>query len=47
MSFAIDAALARGTDKGRYPHLQAYRERLVKRPTYQRAVQLGGPVIMS
>ena len=47
MSFAVEAALARGTQDSQYPHLQAYRERLVKRPAYKRAVQLGGPVIMA
>lgn len=47
MSFAVEAALARGPQESQYPHLQAYRERLVKRPAYQRAIKLGGPVIMA
>jgi glutathione S-transferase len=47
MSFAVEAALSRGTGDQQYPHLQAYRERLVKRPAYQRAIKVGGPVIMS
>ena len=28
--------------ESQYPHLQAYRERLVKRPAYQRALEKGG-----
>ena len=47
MSFAVEAALARAMDASRYPHVQAYRERMVKRPAYQRAIKVGGPVIMS
>mgnify|MGYP006377739099 CR=1 FL=1 len=46
MSFAVEAALARGSDASQYPHLQAYRERMLKRPAYQRAIKVGGPVIM-
>ncbi len=47
MSFAVEAALARGEGAERYTHLAAYRERMVKRPAYQRAIEIGGPVIMS
>lgn len=47
MSFAVEAALSRGNDTNQYPHLQAYRERMAKRPAYQRAIKVGGPVIMS
>jgi glutathione S-transferase len=46
MSFAVEAALSRGSNASQYPHLQAYRERMVKRPAYQRAIKVGGPVIM-
>ena len=46
MSFAIEAALARGAKAADFPHLVAYREKMVSRPAYQRAVKLGGPVVM-
>ena len=46
MSFAIEAALARGAKAADFPHLVAYREKMVARPAYQRAVKLGGPVVM-
>lgn len=45
MSFAVEAALTRGTDAAPYPHVRAYRERMNARPAYQRGLQRGGPVI--
>ncbi len=47
MSFAVEAALARGAVASRYPRLVAYRERMQARPAYQRAVAKGGPVVMA
>ena len=47
MSFAVEAALARGVEVARFPHLAAYRARMQARPAYQRAVAKGGPVVMS
>ncbi|MDO8285503.1 MAG: glutathione S-transferase [Rhodoferax sp.] len=47
MSFAVEAALARGAEVARFPHLAAYRARMQARPAYQRAVAKGGPVVMS
>ncbi len=47
MSFAVEAALSRSQNVSAYPKLQAYADRLRARPAYQRAVQKGGPVIMS
>jgi glutathione S-transferase len=46
MSFAVEALLARGDDAARYPHVKAYRDRMVARPAYQRAIAKGGPVVM-
>ncbi|MFO1263652.1 MAG: glutathione S-transferase [Rhodoferax sp.] len=46
MSFAVEAALARGADVQKFPKLVAYRERLHARPAYQRALGKGGPVEM-
>ncbi len=46
MSFAVEALLARGNDASRYPHVKAYRDRMVARPAYQRAIAKGGPVVM-
>lgn len=45
MSFAVEAALTRGTDTAPYPHVRAWRDRMNARPAYQRALQRGGPVI--
>ena len=46
MSFAVEAALSR-TSHGASPgHLVAYRDRMVARPAYQRAVAKGGPVLI-
>jgi glutathione S-transferase len=47
MSFAIEAALARSPTEGKLPHLKAWLKRVQERPAYQRALQKGGPVIMS
>ena len=46
MSFAVEAALARGGNADAYPHLSAYCQRMQARPAYQRALEKGGPVIM-
>lgn len=46
MSFAVEAALARGGDEAAWPHLRAYRQRMHGRPAYQRALDKGGPVVM-
>ena len=46
MSFAVEAALARGGDESQWPHLVAYRRRMQERPAYQRALDKGGPVLM-
>jgi glutathione S-transferase len=46
MSFAVEAAMARGGDAKRFPHLAAYRDRMVALPAYQRGVAKGGPVVM-
>ena len=45
MSFAVEAALARGTAASAWPHLQAYLQRIQARPAYQRALAKGGPVL--
>jgi glutathione S-transferase len=47
MSFPVVAALARGADSTRFPKLAAYRARMEARPAYQRALAVGGPVVMS
>ncbi len=47
MSFAVEAVLARGSAGSQYPHLQAYRERMVARPAYRKAIEIGGPVVMA
>lgn len=46
MSFAVEAALSRTASGGSTPHLVAYRQRMVARPAYQRAIAKGGPVVM-
>ncbi len=46
MSFAVEAALSRAGN-GRFPNLQAYKDRMEARPAYQRGIEKGGPVIMS
>ena len=47
MSFAVEAALARGTAVSAWPHLQAYLQRIQARPAYLRALEKGGPVLMA
>ena len=47
MSFAVEAALSRSTDTAQYVKLAAYRDRMVARPAYQRAIAKGGPVVMA
>ena len=45
MSFAVEAALARGAAASAWPHLQAYLQRIQARPAYQQALAKGGPVL--
>ncbi|MBX3647530.1 MAG: glutathione S-transferase [Rhodocyclaceae bacterium] len=47
MSFPVEAALARGADHRRHPMLRAYKDRMEARPAYRRALEKGGPVVMS
>lgn len=47
MSFAVEAALARGAAASAWPHLHAYLQRIQARPAYQRALEKGGPVLMA
>lgn len=47
MSFAVEACLARGHTASQFKHLSAYRDKMATRPAYQRAVKIGGPVIMA
>ena len=47
MSFAVEAALARGADARQFPRLAAFKARMVARPAYQHALAKGGPVVMS
>jgi len=47
MSFAVEAAMARSANTAQYTKLAAYRERMVARPAYQRAIAKGGPVVMA
>ena len=42
MTFPLFALLARG-EAGELPNIQAWRERVERRPAWQRAVQQGGP----
>jgi glutathione S-transferase len=46
MSFAVEAAMSRADNAASYPHLKAYRDRMVALPAYRRAVEKGGPVVM-
>ena len=46
MSFAVEALLQRTGGADQFPRLKAYRDRMVARPAYQRAIQKGGPVVM-
>jgi len=43
MSFALEAAAARGGLDARYPQLQGWLQRIHARPAYQRALDKGGP----
>ena len=43
MCYPVEMLLTRG-GSGEAPHIAAYRERMVARPAYQRALQKGGPV---
>ena len=43
MSFALEAAAARGGLDERYPQLQGWLQRVHARPAYQRALEKGGP----
>ena len=45
MSFAVEAALARGAAASTWPHLHAYLQRIQARPAYQRALAKGGSVL--
>jgi glutathione S-transferase len=47
MSFPVEAAIARSNNGASYPNLVAYRERMLNRPAYQRALAKGGPVLIS
>lgn len=47
MSFAVEAALARGARDGNFPSLRAYKEKMTARPAYKRALEKGGPVVMA
>jgi glutathione S-transferase len=47
MSFAVEAALTRGKDADKFPRLKAYKQKMAARPAYQRALEKGGPVVMS
>lgn len=43
MCYPVEMLLARG-GSSEMPHIAAYRERMVARPAYQRALEKGGPV---
>jgi glutathione S-transferase len=47
MSFAVEAALARGKGARKFRRLSAYKEKMEARPAYQRALAKGGPVVMA
>jgi len=47
MSFPVEAALTRVKNGDTYRHVHGYRERMRARPAYQRALEKGGPVVMS
>jgi glutathione S-transferase len=46
MSFAVEAVMSRADNAASYPHLKAYRDRMVALPAYRKAVEKGGPVVM-
>jgi glutathione S-transferase len=43
MSFAVEAAEVRTNLKANYPNLQRYLQQMRTLPTYQHALQMGGP----
>ena len=47
MSFAVEAALSRVEGASQFPALMAYKKKMNARPAYQRAIDKGGPVVMS
>lgn len=47
MSFAVEAALSRASGSNTLPALHAYQQKIRTRPAYVRALEKGGPVIMS
>ncbi len=47
MSFAVEAALARGAQAAHFPKLGAFKTRMTARQAYQHALSKGGPVLMS
>ena len=47
MSFAVEAALSRGAGGRPYPALRAWLERLHQRAAWKRALDKGGPVLIS
>jgi len=47
MSYPVEAALSRGAAHQRFPKLNAYKEKMEARPAYRRALEKGGPVVMS
>ena len=46
MSFAVEAAMSRAENAASYPHLKAYRDRMVALPAYRKGVEKGGPVVI-
>lgn len=46
MSFPLEAAMKWGSEQETYPKIQEYLETLRARPAYQRALELGGPVLL-
>lgn len=47
MSFPVAAALARTKEARNLPALLAYKDKMEARPAYRRAIEKGGPVIMT
>lgn len=43
MSFPLEAALARGNAREKFPHIAEFVARIQRRPAYQRALERGGP----
>ena len=46
MSLPVVAALTRSAGGKKLPHLRAFAKRIEALPAYQRAVKIGGPVVM-